>query len=112
MTTFKFNTKIVGSTFCNSQQKISGLKQNDELRVVAEPENKFDPNAVAVYILETKLGYIPRETASKIVSDVVKNKVTCFVSEVTGGTGGKENYGCNIVLNIERPETPVQNLGV
>ena len=112
MTNFNFHTKVEGSTFCNSQKIISELKQGEVLSVVPEPENKFDNNAIAVYHKEIRIGYIPKETAAKIVKDVTIGKVSCVVSEVTGGSGGKENYGCNIVLNIERSETPIQNLGV
>ncbi len=37
------------------------LKPGKRLRLVAEPHNPADPNAVAIYRKDVKLGYIPRD---------------------------------------------------
>jgi hypothetical protein len=31
------------------------------LKAVYEPENRYDPNAIALYFGETKIGFVPRE---------------------------------------------------
>ena len=36
------------------------LKIGTELELKAEPENRYDPNAVAICLGEHKLGYVPR----------------------------------------------------
>lgn len=41
--------KIVGVTFENRQNLIKKLQVNEELKLVREPNNLFDKNAVAVY---------------------------------------------------------------
>lgn len=38
---------------------LSELKAGTELRLKAEPDNPYDPEAVAIYYKKTKLGYIP-----------------------------------------------------
>lgn len=35
------------------------LKPGAELRLVPEPDNPYDPEAVAIYRKDTKLGYVP-----------------------------------------------------
>ena len=58
---------------------------------------------------ETRVGYIPKDTAAKIQKDVISKNVLCIVSEITGGYDKKENYGCNIEIRVVRndeQETP------
>ena len=46
-----------------AQERVEKLKPNDPLKLVLEPENTFDRNAVGLYSVERdelKLGYIPR----------------------------------------------------
>lgn len=100
--TNEFFSKINGSTFCpGSQEKIKTLNPGDLLMLKREPENKFDPNAVAVYANEQqRLGYVPKETAvglSKQI-DTPGTIVKVVVSEVTGRD--KANVGCNIKIEI------------
>lgn len=40
---------------------ISELKIGVSLRLVRESENRFDPNAVAIYLDDYKLGFVPRD---------------------------------------------------
>lgn len=102
---FKFNSKIKGTSFRGEViETLKNLQPNQTLVLVREPENKFDINAIKIYRGNVFLGYISKETAAKINKDVELGYVKCNVSEVTGGVEGKENYGCNILLEIDRPE--------
>jgi len=102
---FNFNLKIMGSSFTEHAQEVfSILEKGDEIIPVPEPENKFDPNAIALYFGEQKLGYVAKETAPKIIEDVKENRIKITVAQVTGGTEGKENYGCNLDVEIERED--------
>jgi hypothetical protein len=38
----------------------SFLREGEELKLVREPQNPFDPAAVAIYFRNDKLGYVPR----------------------------------------------------
>jgi len=112
--TFKFNSKIVGSTFIpGGQEALKALSIGQALFLVREPDNEFDQNAIAVhaeYVLEDstfeqiRIGYLPKETAAKICNDTQNGDVTCIVVEITGGTTDKSNTGCNILLIVERKD--------
>lgn len=52
---------IAGMRYWDGAKVISKLKLGKKLRLVAEPRNPADPNAVAIYRKDVKLGYIPRD---------------------------------------------------
>ncbi|MEW6005836.1 MAG: HIRAN domain-containing protein [Stygiobacter sp.] len=52
---------IAGFTYYDGDEVIDKLKVNDELKIVAEPENPYDRRALAIYTSNNKkLGYVPR----------------------------------------------------
>jgi hypothetical protein len=55
------NFHIAGFTYYNGVDVFENLKIGAELMLKAEPENRFDPNAVAIYYQEEKLGFVPRK---------------------------------------------------
>lgn len=106
-----FYSKINGLTFTRPGQEKKGieiiptLKKGQELKLVPEPENKFDPNAIAVYYENLHLGYIPKETAKSMKYEMERNDAMyiCKISEITGG--GDRNYGCNLeIIDTSKPE--------
>ena len=52
---------IAGFTYYNGVDVFESLKIGKELSLKAEPENPFDPNAVAIYYEQEKLGFIPKD---------------------------------------------------
>ena len=68
---------------------LSRLKIDEQVQIVPEPENKFDPNALKIVAQETKLGYIPKDktaewkdtTAAKIVEIDADRKWTEVIIE-------------------------------
>ncbi len=52
---------IAGFTYYNGVDVFGDLKIGLKLRAVTEPDNKFDPYAVALYHGESKLGFVPRQ---------------------------------------------------
>jgi hypothetical protein len=101
--TYEFFSKIVGSTFCHgAQDAIKTLVPNQKLIAVPEPDNKYDANAIAIYLNDNqRLGYIPRDTARGLKEDIDNGKtIEITVSEVTGMSTGKDNVGCNIFVTI------------
>ncbi|MCL1969149.1 MAG: HIRAN domain-containing protein [Bacteroidetes bacterium] len=52
---------IAGFTYYNGVDLFENLKIGTQLSLKAEPENAFDPNAVAIYYQEEKLGFVPRD---------------------------------------------------
>jgi len=90
--------KIVGVTFENRQNLIKKLQVNEELKLVREPNNLFDKNAVAVYNGGHQLGYIGKNFAKFIARRIDAGiKYKCFVTAVTGGCNGAR-YGANICI--------------
>lgn len=119
----EYHSKIVGTTFEGRQDVIASLKGDEPLRVRREPENEYDPKAVAVDVwVETStpyhpdndmgdigggdwipVGYIARDKNSDIAQTLDSGKdVDIKISEVTGG--GEKNYGMNIFLSYTKPK--------
>jgi len=50
---------IAGFTYYSGVEVFEHLRIGAELFFKAEPDNRFDPNAVAIYYENEKLGYVP-----------------------------------------------------
>ena len=57
---------IVGFTYYDGLDVIGDLKLGAPVTLKSEPENPYDPDAVAIYHGETKLGYVPKHKNSYI----------------------------------------------
>lgn len=68
-------TKIAGIPHRNPD--LSVLKVGDEVQLIPEPDNKFDPNAIKVMHNGVHLGYIPRTDTG-----FAKDFPTLFIMEV------------------------------
>lgn len=82
MATEKRQVSIVGSSFYpGASNWIAKMGPGQKLLVVREPDNKYDKNAIAVYIFQQKLGHFPRGFAAEIapLMDAGK-KVTAWKS--------------------------------
>lgn len=54
------NFRIAGLSYFEGCEAFEMLKIGTKLDLVREPDNQFDPYAVAIYYGEYQLGYIPR----------------------------------------------------
>ena len=52
---------IAGFQHHGGAMVLSKLKPGKNLKLVAEPDNPYDPEAVAIMYKDVRLGYIPRE---------------------------------------------------
>ena len=52
---------IAGFTYYDGVDVFENLKIGTELALKAEPENPYDPNAVAIYYKKEKLGFVPKD---------------------------------------------------
>lgn len=103
-----YHSKIVGTTFENRQDILAHLEGNESLRVRREPENQYDPRAVAVDVdIKGKwypVGYIAKDKNKDIAEALdAGRKVEIKISGVTGGDKGK-NLGMNICLKYEKDD--------
>lgn len=92
-------TKVVGVTFDGIQSILPQLHAGMPLRLIREPGNQYDRNAVAVWCNGKKIGHLSKELASDIAPLMDKGiDVGGTIEQITGG-GGK-TYGCNIQVTI------------
>lgn len=62
---------VAGFTYYDGIDVIGDLKIGTPLRLIVEPENRFDPHAVAIYYGGSKLGFIPSEE-NKLISQFLQ----------------------------------------
>ncbi len=55
------------------------------IKLVPEPKNEYDKNAVMITLNGTKIGYIPREDAPRIKTLLKQGKIKSVTFRVTGG---------------------------
>ena len=65
---------VAGFQYGAGPQLIGKMKKGDELRLVSEPENKFDNKAIAVYWKQHKIGYVPAAD-NEIPDNILKQEV-------------------------------------
>lgn len=85
----KKTCNIVGSSFhAGASNWIAKLHVGQKLRLEREPTNRFDPNAVAVYIFQQCLGYLSRGVAGEIAPIMdAGTTITASKSPLHPGTG-------------------------
>lgn len=114
MTTGTIHSKVAGVTAKND----NGRSRQDYIRAFCkagmplilrrEPQNKFDKNAISVWIKakaliffssEVQIGYINAELAEELSRWIDNGKsLSAEIAEVTGGTKEKSSLGVNILL--------------
>lgn len=125
MTSGTFHSKVAGVTAKNPngrdrQDYIRAFcKSGMPARLIREPANPYDKNAVGVWITarslifftaDVQIGYLMADVAEEISRRLDDGEtVACEITDVTGGTHGKAALGVNILLTKKRhtgKETP------
>lgn len=88
---------IAGFTFYDGPIAFKALEIGTQLKLVYEPDNKYDAKAVAIFFEDLKLGYIPRNENSP-VSKLLEM--------------GYENIFETVVQSINPTEHPESQVGV
>lgn len=112
-TTIRF--RVAGVTYSNAdgssrQAIIDTMTIDTPVQLVPEPTNKFDPNALAVFIPGNKqIGYVPREFAARIAPFLDGERFIAKVTSLHGGfemwDGTTANYG--VGLEVVLPATGI-----
>ena len=80
----RLKIKLVGVTVGDAQENIKkfGCEDIGSFRLVREPENPHDPNAIRVEVASKYLGHIPKDKAKELAPqmDAGKNLFALFVS--------------------------------
>jgi hypothetical protein len=97
-------TKLSGVTFGDAQENIKkfGCKDIGSYRLVREPDNTHDPNAIRVELVGLFLGYIPRELAKKLapMMDEGRTFLALFVGR------NESPFHDTVGMKVEIVETP------
>ncbi len=108
---YGFNTKLAGVTFENRQDVAGGLRPGLELELERQPENPYDPNAIAVRYGRLQIGYIKKGIAARIAPNIdAGERYRAEVKHVTGG--GTKTTGVNIWVVRERRAEVRETAGV
>lgn len=82
--TIDFKTYVVGLRYENRLEHLSQVNEGDALKLVREPDNAFDPYAMAVYTkVGQKLGYI-RSSKAFVLSTLFDEgwQFSCYVEQM------------------------------
>ena len=66
--TLLLETQVAGFQYYEGERLWPRLSPGDPLTLVREPANPYDPNAIALYRQDRKLGYIPRKDNAVIAN--------------------------------------------
>lgn len=58
-----FKTELVGTQYEGRNERIEKVKIGDKVKLIREPDNKYDSNAIDVHNDEGTLGHIPSDVA-------------------------------------------------
>lgn len=56
-----------------------------EAKLIPEPDNQYDPNAIAVYVDDTHVGYVPSKKCAKVKRLLDSGTVVYIFAEIYGG---------------------------
>ena len=74
---------VAGVRFHKLDKVISFIKPGHKVRMLPEPTNKYDPNAIRLEYSHTMIGYVPKRLSSKIMAMIEVGKdLSMEVSEV------------------------------
>lgn len=99
--TVSYHTKAVGVTFDDRQETISKLNEGNQLKLEREPDNEYDPNAIAIKAkVMTEwlpVGYIAKKNNSQLAKELDEgNDISVTLTAITGGDD--KNYGMNVFI--------------
>lgn len=96
-----YNIKIAGVKF--RQNELGELYEEDwnklQVELRPEPDNKFDPNAIAIYTMREgvdsiHIGYIPGMVAPHLLKTINEGQeYECMLVYITSGNRGKIRTG-------------------
>jgi single-stranded-DNA-specific exonuclease len=100
-----FNSKLVGVSFEGRQDVISGLQAGSELELERQPDNPYDPNAIAVRYGNLQVGFIRREIATHLAPRIDAGaRYRARIASLTGG--GEKHRGVNILVERDSAAEP------
>jgi single-stranded-DNA-specific exonuclease len=96
-------TRVVGVTFENRQAVVALLTEREQVFLIREPDNPFDPNAIKVIRWDhQQVGYVNRELAKVLAPrmDRYGEFIKANVSYLTGGDFPGSSLGVTIRFHM------------
>lgn len=112
------HVRVAGVSYEGRQDHLAKLSGNEPVRLVPEPNNQYDSNAIAVHIAHTgkvlHCGYIPKEIAAKIAPLMEGESFDCSIEAITGGFidryGDMALFGLRLIVQL--PDVPVESVDI
>lgn len=106
--------KVRGVTFDGRQTIIAALRGDEPARIVPEPENPYDANALAVLVATSDgvkhIGYVPKENAARLAPFLEDEPLTGQIVAITGGfvkqDGSVASYGVDVMFDLPEDTQP------
>ncbi len=73
---------IAGVQHHDLRSVLDVLEEGDELDLVSEPDNKFDPNAVKIEYEGTMLGYVPKKFSAEVSAALELEPLMCVITSL------------------------------
>lgn len=93
-----FTFRVAGISYC--QEAAMHAFVGDEVRLIAEPNNPYDRNAIRVEIRGSKVGFVPRDMTEALRS--FEPGFETSVARVALVVGGGDGYYRGIEVSVER----------
>lgn len=93
-----FHTKVAGVTFEGRQEVLRVLTAPADLRLVREPGNAHDGNAIAVVAAAGQIGYLNARLSARLAPAMDAGETYRAVLEERTGDGGERSFGANILV--------------
>ena len=95
-----FFTKVAGISFEDRQTILNDIAPGDAVTLRLEPDNAYDPNAVAVYFQERLLGYLKSGLARHLACSIRSGtSYSAYAQQITGRQ--HEKKGLNLCVYKE-----------
>ena len=113
--TGKFEISVVGVAFEGRQGILAALYEDQESgpvltgQVRREPDNRFDPNAIAVDVGGRQVGYVPKALADKLSvhMDAGEEIRVTGVRIIRGEKKGSVTFGVRIDVELQAEKEAV-----
>jgi len=93
---------IAGVQHHQMNKVINDLVEGEELNLVPEPDNKFDPNAIKIEYEGTMLGYVPKKLSAEIAAALETGSLCCMIE--TLNPTGKPWEWCEVIVTSSYEE--------
>ncbi len=90
---------IAGVQFRTGLKEVgANLSEGMELDLVPEPDNEYDPNAVAIHFSNTHLGYVPKKFSSEVTAILDIADLVCTIEKIDMSLKPWEQ--CKVTISI------------